>query len=323
MKGRRIVLLAGLFVAALFLALNAVAYAHAYAMLHFADCGERTGSIESLSCAQRVRVLLTGITVPRPRNTATPSDLGLAFETHRISTPDGTLEAWRIPRAEPRGTVVMFHGYSAAKASLLPEARAFHDLGYDVFLVDLRGNGGSFGDSTSIGFLEADDVARSASYVRRRLAAGGPLILYGQSMGGVAVLRSVQAKGVRPTAVIVEAVFDTMLGTIGNRFHSMGLPAFPFAHLLLFWGGCQLGFSGFENNPVDWAPRVACPVLMLHGSDDPRARVAQGEAVFRRLASSRKTFERFEGLRHESCCAGAPDHWRRVVDRFLSECAAP
>ena len=38
-------------------------------------------------------------------------------------------------------------------------------------------------------------------------------------------------------AVVVESVFDRLLSTAENRFHSMGIPAFPMARLLIFWGG--------------------------------------------------------------------------------------
>ena len=49
------------------------------------------------------------------------------------------------------------------------------------------------------------------------------VILYGQSMGGVAILRAVQQDGITPDGVIVEAMFDTMLNTVRHRFAAMGV----------------------------------------------------------------------------------------------------
>jgi alpha/beta superfamily hydrolase len=69
-----------------------------------------------------------------------------------------------IPHSSAKGIVLMFHGYTACKASVLAEAKSFHDLGFATLLVDFRGSGGSSGCDTSIGMLEAEDVARTADH---------------------------------------------------------------------------------------------------------------------------------------------------------------
>jgi uncharacterized protein len=64
-------------------------------------------------------------------------------------------------------------------------------------------------------------------------------------MGAVAVVRAVAVAPVNPSAVIVEGLYDRILSAIRNRFGSMGLPSFPSAELLAFWGGVQMGFPAF------------------------------------------------------------------------------
>ena len=59
-------------------------------------------------------------------------------------------------------------------------------------------------------------------------------------MGAASVLRSVHSCGVQPDAIIAESVFDRMLTTVRHRFELMGVPSFPCAELLVFWGGRQL-----------------------------------------------------------------------------------
>ncbi len=135
-------------------------------------------------------------------------------------------------------------------------------MGYAAFLLDFHGSGGSRGSDTSIGVREADDAARAVEYVRRKFP-NRRLILYGQSMGSA--FGAIAVNGVRPDAIIVECPFDRLLSTASNRFAAMGLPAFPAAHLLIFWGGVQQGFNAFRHNPVEYARNVACPVLLLHG----------------------------------------------------------
>jgi alpha-beta hydrolase superfamily lysophospholipase len=299
------------------LLLNVIAFLHARAMTHYVPGGTRPARPESLTVLEKAGVLLAGVTVPRPENAATPASVGLAFTAHRFAGDGGSdLEAWHVAHPEPKGLVLLFPGYAAAKDSLLGEARAFHDLGFASFLVDFRGCGGSGGCETTIGVEEARDVARAVDYAGRRWP-GQPLVLFGHSMGAVAVLRAVAVEEVRPAAVVVECPYDRLLTTVANRFSAMGLPSFPFAQLLVFWGGVQQGFNGFRHNPVDYAPAVGCPVLQLHGAEDPRVSVAQAEAVFQRLGGE-KRFELFTGVGHESYVAAKPHQWKRSVSEFLA-----
>jgi hypothetical protein len=85
-------------------------------------------------------------------------------------------------------------------------------------------------------------------------------------MGAAAILRAVHAHAIQPDGVILEAVFDTLLNTVRHRFRAMQVPAFPSAELLVFWGGRQWGFDGFEHNPSGYAASVHCPTLLMHGA---------------------------------------------------------
>jgi dipeptidyl aminopeptidase/acylaminoacyl peptidase len=302
----------------LFAVLNILAYNHAHAMMHFQEGGSRTAVPESLSVWEKAQVLVFGVRIPKPTNQADPGSLGLTFETRRFEGADGgTLEAWCIPHSGAQGLALLLHGYASSKASLLPEAKAFHDLGYAVVLLDLRGSGGSDGNETTIGMYEADDVA----LVVKSLKASHPnqaLILYGQSMGSAAILRAVAENGVQAKAVIVECPFDRLISTVENRFAAMGLPSFPCADLLVFWGGVQQGFNGFRHNPVDYARSVHCPVLLMHGASDPRVTTKQAEAIFENLPGE-KRFELFPEVGHRPYIAAMPDLWKRTVAQFLEK----
>lgn len=314
----------GLFLLAGLILLNVVAYLHAHAMTHFAPGGSRTQNPEALSRWQKVKVVLGGVTIPRPANDTDPGALGLPFEVRRLRTRDGvSLEGWYVPPPDTaaRGLVALFHGYSASKASLVREARAFHELGYATFLIDFRGSGGSDGNDTTIGVAEAEDVACTWEYVRAQWPAQ-PVVLFGQSMGSAAILRAVAVRDVRPNALVLESPFDRLLSTVQNRFGSMGLPAFPLAHLLVFWGGVQHGFNGFRHNPVDYAAQVSCPTLLMLGAKDVRVTRAQMQTIFDSLAGD-KRLEVFENVGHASYVAAQPEAWRQRVSAFLNARLGP
>jgi fermentation-respiration switch protein FrsA (DUF1100 family) len=137
-------------------------------------------------------------------------------------------------------------------------------------------------------------------------------------MGAAAVLRAVSAGEARPDAIIVEAVFDKMLNTVRHRFEAMGVPAFPGAQLLVFWGGRQAGIDGFAHNPVQYAAGVRCPILFLHGTADPRARLEEARRVFDAV-SAPKRFKEFPTLGHEPSVTRFPAEWKETVGQFLKD----
>ena len=273
-------LLLGVSLVAGFLAMNTVAWLHARAMSRFVRTGERTASPEKLSVLARAGVLLTGVTLLRPENRRTPKDFRLEFQMVRFPGAKGIqLEAWFIPASaeSAKGVALLFHGYGASKESLLPVAVEFHAFGWSTLLVDFHGSGGSAGDTTSVGWHEAEDVA-AAFTAAATLAPGKPRVLYGASMGAAACLRAIHTLGLKPDALVMECPFDRMLTTVRSRFRAMRVPSWPFAELLVFWGGRQGSFDAFAHNPVDYARAVTCPVLLMHGGRTRACRLMRSDA---------------------------------------------
>ncbi len=286
-------------------------------MLRFTGSSPKSKNPEELSVSQKLAVLLTGINNPRPVDTERPEQYGLQYEPRLI--PVGSrvsLGAWLIPHERPIGSVLLFHGYTASKSTLLVEARAFHERGYAALVVDFRGSADSSETYTTVGYHEADDVRAAVDYAVRELGFAAPVV-YARSMGAAAVLRSVAVHSLPVTALVLEGVFDEMLTTVKQRFYAMGVPAVPFAHLLVFWGGLQFGFWPFTHNPSAYAHRCSLPVLMLHGSRDPRATLEHANSVFNALAGAKRLCT-FEGATHEQLALVDRVRWDSAVDQFLT-----
>jgi alpha-beta hydrolase superfamily lysophospholipase len=312
----------GLFLLAAFVLMNVLAYRHAYALTHYVEGAPRLQRLELLTLGDKVEAALLGARLPRPNSPATPADLDLPYDVHRLQSRDGTdLEAWSIGCPEAKGLVLMFHGNVSCKAALLPEAKAFRELGYATFLLDFRGSGGSVGNVVTAGMQEADDVAAAWEYARAQ-SWRGPRILYGQSMGSVAILRAVALRGVRPDALILECPFDNLLSAVRNRFSAMGVPAFPAAHLLVFWASVQHGCNGFTHDATAYARAVECPVLMLHGAEDARVSPEEARVIAENLSGPHR-FEVFPGLGHQPYLRARPKEWKSLVSRFLTEQLRP
>ena len=297
---------------------NMLAWNQAWAMTHYAAAGERTAPPEELSLIGKLRTVLMGVTVPRPSNSATPAAIDLQYEWRTIGVEDGALEAWYVPSAGTRGAIVlMFPAYAESKSGLLPAARALSGLGYDSLMVDFRGAGGSTGSDTTLGMREARDVAAAFRYARQEWP-GRPVALYGVSMGAVAAMRAVAAEGVQPDALVLESPFDTLLNTVRNRFHATGLPDFPAAEMLVFWGRVQHGFDGFAHNPVEYARSVRCPTLLMYGDRDRRVTPSQSTGIYDALGPRiYKRAVEFGDAGHETLVLRDPRLWASHVDQLL------
>ena len=313
-SGRRLVILCFFG----FMALNALAYWHARAMTTFVDTSVRTASPEDLGFLSKLKILFTGVKVPRPENAKTPASYSLRFESHQYAGGnETTLEAWHIPVDGSDTLFLLFHGYASSKESLLPVASKLSDMGYGSLLVDFFGSGGSDGSGTSIGYFEATDVVHSLTYAKKRWP-DVKHVLYGQSMGAVALLRAVSAHNINPDGIVVESIYDKMVSTAKNRFVSMGVPATPFAEVLVFWGGLRLGFNAFTHNPVDYAGDVVIPSLVLQGELDPRATTDQARDVYDRLGG----WKRFSEYRHAGHLAALESDitkWQQDIDLLITE----
>jgi alpha-beta hydrolase superfamily lysophospholipase len=308
------------FLLALTAGVNVLAYRHAHAFTSFASAGRPTPKPEALSLSDKARALFAGPILLRPTNAVTPQAFGLDYERRTFVTRDGvSLEAWLVPAAQPRGLVVLFHGYAESKASLLPEARAVHDLGWSTLLVDFRGSGGSEGNETTLGIREAADVA--AAFEQARSLSSRPVVLFGASMGAAAVLKAMAEYRLDPEALLLESPFDRMLTAVAHRCHAVGLPAFPVAQLLVFWGGWQQHFDGFRHNPVDYAASVSRPTLLMQGDADERVSVDEAQAIFARLRGP-KELKLFPGVKHTSLLRARPADWTDAVSAFLARVSA-
>jgi uncharacterized protein len=299
-----------------FVAINACAFMMAWSMTHYDVPTARTTRLAEVSGWEKTMMLVRGPTVRRQINVQTPADVGMNFSVERFQGALGlSLEAWRIEGRPEKPTVLMFPGYAASKDTMLRSAQELNQLGHPLWMVDFHGIGGSEGSSTTIGYQEADDVV--AAWKRATGESHGPMIGYGVSMGGVALLRAVATQRIEPAALIVEAPFDRLQTTLGNRLKPLHLPVGPLSAMLVFWGGVQHGFNGFAHNPVDYARSVRCPTLLLQGEEDENVGLTAFAAMSKSLGEH-GTSVLIPDAGHSFLSKVQPEIWREAVKGFLA-----
>ncbi|MBC8110366.1 MAG: alpha/beta fold hydrolase [Verrucomicrobia bacterium] len=301
-----------------FLLFNVVAFNHAYKFTHFTEANAaRTQEPKDLSLAQKLNALFFGITNPKPLNLKKPS---VTFEEITIQSRS-KLAGWYVKVNNPKGTFILFHGYANAKFSMLERANLLRELGYDTLLIDFEGCGDSEGNETTVGYREADDVKASVDFVKN--TGENRIFLLGTSMGAVAIMRAIAEKGVKPVAVVLECPFGTMHQTVVSRFKLMKVPSFPFAGLLMFWGGIQTNFWAFSHNPDEYARKINCPALLMYGEKDDKVDRTEIDAIFQNLPTKKliKTFPQSLHNIFPSTPKTIPpaSEWRKTIETFIAE----
>lgn len=240
---------------------------------------------------------------------ADPAAFGLVSDDVSFAAADGvTLAGWYcLPRegAGHRADVILFHGNAGNVGHRLSKIRALAGLGLGVFIFDYRGFGRSGGSPDDAGILE--DAAAAVRAIRERTAGSGrPLGMYGESIGCLPAVR--QASANRDVAFLVlEGSFP------GKRAVVAQVPAlwpwYPFVSSTLDMG--------------QHAPRVGCPVLVMHARDDEVIPIALGRAVHDLLrGSSRREFYEVPRGGHNDCFEVDEAFFPRI-GAFLDEVLAP
>lgn len=298
---------------ACFAVLNIIAFFHAYKFTHFSETStSKTKSSNQLNTIEKLKVMLVGVSNPKPINTIFPTQPYSAITLQS----NKAIECWEQKVEDSKGIVLLFHGYGGNKSSMLDKATEFHKLGFSTLLVDFMGSGGSSGNQTTIGFFEAEQVKLCFDYVVKKGEKN--ILLFGTSMGAVAIMKAINDYMLSPTGIIIECPFGSMYETVCARFNTLNIPSFPMAGLLVFWGGIQNGFWAFNHKPSDYALKIECPTLLLYGEKDEKVSITETTLIFNNLKGKKK-LKTYPEAGHENYLKKYKSQWTTDISNFINQ----
>ncbi len=204
------------------------------------------------------------------------------WETVRLSTSDGeSLGAWYATGEPNQPVILLFHGNGDRRSAMLTQANWLIARGYGVLLVTLRAHGDSTGNDNDVGYSSRLDVRAAVDWIAER-EPSRRRIVWGQSVGGAAAILAALDKELSVDGYILECVFADLNRALWHRLQLYLPPVLD--HIA--YAGLRLVAPAFvphlnETSPVLAAKRIppAIPVLLLAGSADQRATVAETREI--------------------------------------------
>ena len=194
----------------------------------------------------------------------TPAKFGLRYRAATFRSRDGTrLRGWFVPAVgEAAGTVMHFHGNAQNMSAHFDFVRWLPERGFNVFVFDYRGYGGSEGAPERAGMVE--DCAAAVEYVKSRADVDpDKLLVFGQSLGGalaVAALSEHGLKGIR--AVAIESTFYSYRAIVRDKLGEvpvLSVLKWPLSFLLI-------SDAHSPSKGIDALSPTA--LLLVHGTAD-------------------------------------------------------
>ena len=252
----------------------------------------------------------------------TPTDRGIGeWEEVRFRTPDDLeLAGWFIP-PDPHGdgaTVIFLHGLGSNRGEHLDQAVMLARHGYGALLVDMRNHGHSQGTVTTLGYAEVEDVRGAVAYLLARPEVNaGRIGLVGTSMGGAVAIRAA-ARIPEIRAVVAQSTFSSLEENVSQGVRKLtGLPPFPFAPLVVWFGEREAGVRLRQVRPVDDLAQIAPrAILFMHGEEDPVVDVSNSLRLYE-AAREPKALVLVPGAGHGGLMAADPAAFERQVVGFL------
>ncbi|MGM0516760.1 MAG: alpha/beta hydrolase [Pseudomonadota bacterium] len=226
------------------------------------------------------RRLHRSLAAPREPVLGSLTGHGLSGDNVRIPTRRGRhLSAWWLPGDGNRGVIVITHGWGANRELMLPLARPLQADGWHVLLFDARNHGESDADDFSSMPRFAEDIEAAVDWVRREPSRENtPVVLLGHSVAGAAALLAASRRH-DITAVISLSTFAHPSDMMRRWLKWKRVPFFPVGWYVLRYVEYVIGHQFDDIAPIHTLPRVGCPVLLVHGQDDPIIPAADAERL--------------------------------------------
>ena len=237
-----------------------------------------------------------------------------------IKSYDGlNLAADFLPAEEPKGTLIVVHGYRSNNfLDFSCVFELYHGWNYNILAVHDRAHGESEGKYIGFGILDRHDVLSWVNYAVENI--GGNIFLDGMSMGASTVL---MASGFElpdnVNGIIADCGFTSPWEECKHVLkRNFKLPAFPLLNICSFAVKCIAGYSLDEYSTLEALKTNRVPILFIHGSKDSFVPAYMGRQNYEACVAEKELIV-VDGAEHAESYLKETERCEAVIKKFLDK----
>lgn len=229
------------------------------------------------------------------------------------------LYSYKVSNHNDRPYIVLVHGINNSKEAMLSRAVEFDKLGYNLLIVDQRGNGESEGEYVTFGQKESLDLLLWIKYLTVKHPSQD-IILYGVSMGAATVMMTagyVLPENVK--CIIEDCGYSSLyeeLDFVIKRDYKVSYTK-PILAMIENMMVEKFGF-GFE----DISPKMSLehnylPIVFVHGDEDDLVPFDMATVLYNHTGGVKKYYP-VSGVGHAK--AHETEKYYENLDNFIKSC---
>lgn len=213
--------------------------------------------------------------------------------------------------------VIIVHGYTNNALEMLDVAYNFYKKGYSILLIDQRAHGKSDGVYSTHGFYERKDMLSWIDYINKKKKT--KIILYGISMGGTVIMRTVGEN--LPDNVICaieDCGFISNYDQFYNQLKYLKFLPKPIISSFNIFSSIFFGFNIYKFNPKEILMNGKIPFMFIHGSADKLVPPKNAYDAYQ-LYKGKKKLLIIDGAKHMKSSIQGPKKYYNEIFSFIKE----
>lgn len=213
--------------------------------------------------------------------------------------------------------VIIVHGYTNNALEMLDVAYNFYKKGYSILLIDQRAHGKSDGVYSTHGFYERKDMLSWIDYINKKKKT--KIILYGISMGGTVIMRTVGEN--LPDNVICaieDCGFISNYDQFYNQLKYLKFLPKPTISSFNIFSSIFFGFNIYKFNPEEILMKGKIPFMFIHGSADKLVPPKNAYDAYQ-LYKGKKKLLIIDGAKHMKSSIQDPKKYYNEIFSFIKE----
>lgn len=241
-------------------------------------------------------------------------------EEWNITSFDGSiLHGYFLPNQSDK-YVIITHGYTDTHHGSVKYANIYYNLGYNVYLYDIRYHGLNehHKNYCTMGDAESKDLSAVIEAHYQRFGHDIFLGIHGESLGAASSILALENNQQLNFCVADCPFYDLKELLYYQAMQMFHMPK-PMVHLANLWYRLLKGRNFFAISPLKVISTNQVPLMLIHGGDDDFIPTFHGEKLYHACPDScNKTLHITPGANHAESYAVNPQQYTQWIEDFLN-----